>query len=178
MKKILFVSIFVSVAIGSLKAQQWKPVSANVTFKIKMFGATVDGSLKGLAGAVLFDPSDLPHANIQATIDARTIDTDNSLRNKHLREKEDFFDVAKYPSIKMKSVKFEKTANGYLGYFDLTMKKTTKNVKMPFSFSQNGVNSTFVGSFTINRRDWEIGGGMLGMSNDVTVSITLNTQAQ
>jgi len=78
----------------------------------------------------------------------------------------------------MKSTKIEKVGDTYIGYFDLTMKETTKNIKVPFTFKQDGNNATFSGSTTINRRDWAVGGGTLGLSNDVTFTVLVNAVAQ
>jgi polyisoprenoid-binding protein YceI len=172
MKKVLIVAIFVSLT-NSIIAQNWKPVTANVSFKIKMFG-TVDGKFKGFIGTLKFDPNDLAHSSFMGSVDANTVDTDNNLRNRHLREKPDFFDVAKYPTLKMRTTKIEKEGNNYVGYFDLTMKETTKNVKIPFTFKVDGDKATFQGSTIINRRDWSVGGGTFGLGNDVTFTILVN----
>ena len=177
MKKIFFAFLFVSTFVG-VQAQNWQPTSATVGFKIKMFGVGVDGTFKGLAATLRFDPQNVAVSNLSATVDAATLDTDNNLRNRHLREKEEFFNVVKYPKITMKSTKIEKTATGYVGYFDLTMKNTTKSVKLPFTFTQTGNKAVFSGSTTINRRDWSVGGGTFGLSNDVTMNLTVNAQAQ
>jgi polyisoprenoid-binding protein YceI len=161
-----------------MMAQNLKPTTASISFKIKMLGVAVNGSFKGLAStALVFDGTNLTTANINVTVDAKTVDTDNNLRNSHLREKEEFFDVNKYPIIRAKSTKFEKSSDGgYIGYFDLTIKNITKNVKIPFEFTKNGTTAQFKGSVTINRRDWKVGGGTLGMANDVTLSLLLNAQ--
>ena len=174
MKKILFFCFFVNLAIATTFAQNWKPVTANVSFKIKMLGATVDGKFKGFSGMMKFDPNNLSASSLLASVDASTIDTDNNLRNKHLREKTDFFNVSKYPNLKMKTTKIEKDGSNYVGYFDLTIKETTKNVKIPFIFKQDGDKATFQGSTVINRRDWSVGGGTFGMSDNVTFSILVN----
>lgn len=177
MKKILICLLFVNIITNSF-AQQWRPVTAGITFKIKMLGATVDGKFKGFMGVIKFDAKDLTNASLVASVDANTLDTENNLRNRHLKEKEDFFNVAKYPIIKMKSTKIEREGDAYVGYFDLTMKETTKNIKVPFTFKQDGNNATFLGSTTINRRDWAVGGGTLGLSSDVTFTILVNAIAQ
>jgi polyisoprenoid-binding protein YceI len=176
MKKIFLALVFVHIAIGSF-AQQWKPVTAGVSFKIRMLGSNVEGKFKGFVGQIKFDPKDLSNASIVASVDAATIDTDNSLRNRHLKEKEDFFNVAKYPTIKMKSTKIERDGENYIGYFDLTMKDKTQNIKVPFTFKQNGTNATFEGSTSINRRNWAVGGGTIGMSDNVTFAIIVNAVA-
>ena len=177
MKRVFFMFVFVGASVG-IQAQTWQPTSATVSFKIKMMGVGVDGTFKGLTANLRFDPQNMAVSNLSATVDAATLDTDNNLRNRHLREKEDYFDVAKYPKITMKSTKIEKTATGYVGYFDLTMKNTTKSVKLPFTFTQTGNKAVFSGNTVINRRDWSVGGGTLGLSNDVTMNLSVNAQAQ
>jgi len=177
MKKVFFMFAFVS-SVAAAQAQTWQPTASSVGFKIKMWGITIDGTLKGLAATLRFDPQNAASSSLTATVDAATLDTDNSLRNSHLREKEAFFDVAKYPKITMKSTKIEKTPTGYIGYFDLTIKATTKPLKMPFTFTQTGNKAVFAGSTTINRRDWSVGGGTLGLSNDVVINLTVSAQMQ
>ncbi|WP_298359031.1 YceI family protein [Runella sp.] len=173
MRKILFLLFCVSVSVSGF-SQNWQPVTAAVGFSLKMFGVSVEGKFKGLNAVIKFDPENLASNSIVATIDATTIDTDNTLRNRHLREKEDFFEVAKYPKISMKSTKIEKTANVYTGYFDMTIKSVTKPVKVPFTFLSAGNKATFSGNFIVNRRDWAIGGNTLGMANEVTINLTVN----
>lgn len=177
MKRVFLMFAFVGL-LATAQAQTWQPTSSAIGFKIKMLGLTVNGAFKGLAATLRFEPQNLEISNLTATVDAATLDTENNLRNRHLREKEEFFDVAKYPKITMKSTKIEKTATGYVGYFDLTMKATTKSVKIPFTFTQTGNKAVFSGDTTINRRDWSVGGGNLGLSNDVIISLTVNAQTQ
>ena len=174
MKKILIFALFVSL-LNTVFAQNWKPVTAGVNFKMKMLGTSVNGNFKGFSGILRFDPNDLANSSLIGSVDASTIDTDNNLRNRHLKEKEDFFNVAKYPKLKMRTTKIEKDGNNYVGYFDLTIKETTKNVKIPFIFKQEGDKATFQGSTVINRRDWAVGGGTFGMGDNVTFTITVNS---
>jgi polyisoprenoid-binding protein YceI len=173
MKRILIFLLIVGFS-NPLFAQNWKPVTAGVSFKLKMLGTTVEGKFKGFSGTLKFDPNDLAASSLNASVDATTIDTDNNLRNRHLKEKPEFFNVAKYPLLKMKTSKIEKEGNNFVGYFDLTIKETTKAVKVPFTFKQDGNNATFQGSAVINRRDWSVGGGTWGMSDNVTFTILVN----
>jgi polyisoprenoid-binding protein YceI len=180
MKKILLFLLIVNLT-NPIFAQNWKPVTAGVSFKLKMLGATVDGKFKGFAGVLKFDANDLSSSSLSATVDASTLDTDNNLRNKHLKEKSEFFDVVKYPTLKMKTTRIEKDGvggNNFIGYFDLTIKSTTRSVKMPFTFKQEGDKATFQGSAVINRRDWSVGGGTWGMSDNVTFTIAVNAVSQ
>jgi polyisoprenoid-binding protein YceI len=174
MKKILCLLIFVSLS-TTIYAQDWKPVTASVSFKIKQFGLTVKGTFKGFIGTIKFDPDDLANSSLSASVDATTLDTDNGLRNSHLKDKEEYFDVPRNPTLKMKTTKIIKVGSNFIGYFDLTIKGKTKNVKIPIMFTPEGETATFQGSTTINRRDWSIGGKSLGMSNDVIFTIIVNT---
>lgn len=175
MKKILCLLIIFCLIITSISAQNWKPVTASVSFKIKQFGITVKGNFKGFVGIIKFDPDDLANSSLVASVDVNTLDTDNGLRNSHLKEKEEYFDVAKYPTLKMKTTKIVKEDGRFIGYFDLTIKGKTKNVKIPIMFTPEGETATFQGSTIINRRDWSVGKKSLGMSNDVVFTIVVNT---
>jgi polyisoprenoid-binding protein YceI len=159
-------------------AQNWKPVTAAVTFKIKhSLGATAEGSFKGFAGSINFEPTNLSNASIKATIDVKTINTGINLRDNAMRS-DDYFDVEKYPRISMVSTKIEKTTkeNEYFGYFNLTIKNVTKNIKIPFIFAQTNNKGTFTGSFSINRTEYGVGDKSALLGNTATIYITINTQ--
>ena len=159
-------------------AQNYKPVSALTTFNLRMFGVKVEGSFKNFSGTIKFDPNNLGASSIAGSVEANTVDTDNSLRNRHLKDKSEFFNVLKFPKVSMKTTSIIRSGNIFIGTFDLTMKDVTKAVKIPFTVSNDGDKTIFKGNFTINRRDWGVGGGTMGMSNDVAVSIVLNTVSQ
>ncbi|MGD1839460.1 MAG: YceI family protein [Thermonemataceae bacterium] len=155
------------------KAQTvWKVQDSQVSFKIKNAGFWVDGSFKGLEAVIQFDPKTLK-GNILASIDASTIDTDNNARDKHLRE-EDYFHVEKYPKITMKASRFARSKSGnYIGYFSVTIKNTTKEVTVPFTFD----GKTMKGYFTIDRRDFGVGGNSIILSDKAKLDITVTLSA-
>jgi polyisoprenoid-binding protein YceI len=162
-------------------AQNWQPVSASVTFNVKMLGVAINGSFKNLAASVVFDPANPSAGQINASLDTKTLFTDNKLRDRHLQEKEEFFEVIKFPNIKIKSTKIQKEGTAYVGWFDLTIKSITKQVKIPFTFVKENTpkgssNGKFEGAFVINRKDWKVGGSTLGMSSDVSINVILNVE--
>lgn len=173
--KISKISIFlVLCSFSGLFAQNLKVNSANMSFQTKMLGVKVVGIFKGFQGSVVFNPNDLGNASIQGTVDASTIDTDNNLRNNHLKEKADFFEAAKYPKLKMVSNKIERSTTGYVGTFQFTIKTITKTIKIPFTYTESGNLIVIKGTTTINRKDWKIGGNTFGMSEDVVLNLVLN----
>lgn len=154
--------------------QSWTSTAARTSFTAKMFGVRVVGNFKGFQGNINFNPNNLAQSSISGTVDAATVDTDNSLRDGHLREKEDFFQVEKYPKITLKSIKIEKSGSGYVGTFDFTLKNVTKSLKIPFTFQENGSTATLAGSTKLDRTDWKFGGNTLGMSDDVKLDLKIN----
>ena len=167
--------LLAAMALSSLSyGQSWTPTAARTTFTAKMFGVRVVGNFKGFKGNINFDPANLAQSSISGSVDASTVDTDNSMRDGHLREKEDFFQVEKYPKISLKSTKIEKSGSGYVGTFDLTLKNVTKSLKIPFTFTESGSTATLEGSAKLDRTDWKFGGNTLGMSDDVKLDLKVN----
>src|SRR5579875_2147875 len=115
-----------------------KVTSSAVTFRIKNMGIGTEGKFGGLKADINFDKDQLDKSTIEASVDTRTLDTDNSLRDNHLKG-EDYFDVGKYPWITMKSASFTHQKNeNYTGVFDVTIKGKTKSIKVPFTYTENG----------------------------------------
>lgn len=159
-------------------AQSWKPTTATITFKIKhAFGSTAEGSFKGFAGVIVFDPKNLQNASLKASIEAKTIDTGLDIRDKTLRGS-NYFDSENYPKISMISTRIETGANEneFIGYFNLTIKKTTRSIKVPFSFVRNNSTAQLKSTFEVNRLEYGIGGKSSLLKDIAIVSITLNVQ--
>ena len=171
MKKFILYAVLALVAQRSLC--QLTPVEkqSNVEFKIKNFGFTVTGTFSGINGKILFDPKNLAACNFNVSVDANTVNTDNSLRDDHLRG-ETYFDVKKFPRISFVSTKItNSTKEGVLFVFGrLTIKNTTKDISFPFTATPANGGYTFKGSFTINRKDFGVGGTSI-ISDDLTVNL-------
>jgi polyisoprenoid-binding protein YceI len=74
--------------------------------------------------------TDFNGAEVEATIDVNSIDTENLTRDKHLTD-EDFFYAAKYPEIKFKSTSFHEVRdNQYEVKGNLTMRDVTRPVTL------------------------------------------------
>jgi len=171
MKKIIAPLLILTISLVSFTFLTSTVTRSAITFKIKNMGIGVDGSFGGLQVDAQFDPADLPKSNISASVDAGTINSDNSSRDDHLKG-EDFFDVAHYPKITLKSVTFKhKSGNNYTGQFNLTIKGKTKLVDIPFTFSQKGNTLAFKASFKLNRLDFGVGDSSLVLADEATVNI-------
>lgn len=175
MKKLLFI-LPLLVVVTTLPAQEYTPVDAasEVKFSIKNFGAAVEGSFKGLKGSIKFIPGNPAASSVNVTVDAATINTENSSRDKHLK-KADYFDATKYPTLSFVSVKITGKDGNYTMEGNLTIKGTTKYISFPFTATPITNGYRLQGQFRINRRDFKVGGNSWVLSDNATIS--LNVQA-
>jgi polyisoprenoid-binding protein YceI len=170
MKK-FFASFIVLISLSATLFAQNSITHSAITFKTKNLGIEVDGSIGGLSATIHFNQKDMSSASFDASVDVKTINTDNSMRDDHLKSDE-FFDVAHYPTISLKSIAItHKSGNKYVGQFNLTIKNKTKTVEIPFTCTAKGANSEFIGGFKINRLDFGVGGSSMTLSDEVTISI-------
>jgi len=171
MKKFLLPILLIIISSTAFRYVNNTVTRSAITFKTKNMGIGVSGTVSGLQANVHFNPADLTASTIEASVDAASINTDNSSRDEHLHE-EDFFDVAHYPKITLKSVSIRhRSGNNYTGQFNLTMKAKTKAVEIPFTATQTGTTTTFKGSFKLNRLDYGVGTTSLVLSDEVTINI-------
>jgi len=148
---------------------------ASVTYEIKNMGIKTHGKFKTLQADILFDKANLGTSSIEADVDANSIDSDNEMRDNHLKA-DDYFDAAKYPKIIMKSTSFKsKGGNSYTGIFNVTIKGKTKAVEVPFTYTESGNTGLFKGNFKLNRKDFGVGGNSLVLADETTINLQVET---
>ena len=153
-----------------------KEQDSSVTFKIKNFGFDVTGKFTGIAGKIDFDPENPGIDKFDIIIDAGSINTDNSLRDKHLTG-EGYFNVSKYPRIHFISTSVMAGPNKgtYILSGQLTIKDIVREIKFPFVAISLGEGYSFKGSFKIRRKDFGVGGTST-ISDELEVMV--NVQAK
>lgn len=161
-------------------------VHSNVRFSVShLVIAEVEGNFKMYSGSVESTP-DFSNATIEFTVDVTSINTDNEMRDKHLKS-DDFFNAEKFPTMTFKSTSWKKTGDRkYILEGDLTIRDVTRHVV--FNATHGGTildpwgntKAGFKVVSTINRFDYglkwnaltEAGGATVGRE----VSITLNLE--
>ncbi|MFN4932520.1 MAG: YceI family protein [Bacteroidota bacterium] len=103
---------------------------SNVKFAVEHLAVSeTEGNFKSFDGTLVSKNADFTDADITFTVDVKSIDTDNEMRDKHLQG-DDFFNAEKYPQMKFKSSSFKKVSgNKYILEGDLTIRDVTKKVK-------------------------------------------------
>lgn len=180
MKKSFFGSLLILLSVQATLAQTYKPTDQGsaVSFEIKNFGFNTKGSFSGLEGTINWDPKDPGKAAFDVSVGAATVNTDNNMRDEHLK-KDSYFDSEKYPRIRIVSTGI--TGPDKSGHYTfngkLTIKSTTKDLSFPFIATPMVDDYIFKGSFTINRKDFDVGGSST-IANSLTVSLTILAKKQ
>jgi len=164
-----------------------------VGFRIRHFVSKVEGRFNKFDGTIQLDRQNPSASKVDLTIQADSIDTANEGRDKDLRS-ENFFDVAKFPTITFKSTKVvSKGSDSYEVTGDFTMHGVTKSITVPVKHSgfvkvkgRNGMGEKagFEIGFPLNRKDYGItwnrpldtGGVMLSDEVEINVQVEANKQ--
>ncbi|MBX9733184.1 MAG: YceI family protein [Chitinophagaceae bacterium] len=145
-----------------------------VTFSINNFGIATKGTLGDLKTKISWNPQNLAASSLQATVSTATINTGIQARDNHLK-KSSYFDVANFPTISMASTVIKQQAeNIYLFERVLTIKGKSEKIQFPFTVKKIETGNLFEGSFEINRRDFNVGGSSLSLSDKVRVQLRVS----
>src|SRR5947208_10203420 len=86
------------------------PMHTQVEFSAKHMGImTVKGHITGVQAAIDFNEDDFTASSVAATIDTRTLTTNDERRAGHLKSP-DFLDVDQFPTIAFRSTRIEHPA--------------------------------------------------------------------
>ena len=164
------------------------PTHSDIQFKIKHLMITnVTGSFNLFTVDATTEEEDFTKASISFTAEVASVSTGNEQRDAHLKGT-DFFDAEKYPQIKFVATKYESVDNdgSYELYGDLTIKETTKNVKLDVEFGgvvkdpYGNTKAGFTINGKINRQDFGLTWSALTEAGGVLVSddVKINCEIQ
>jgi polyisoprenoid-binding protein YceI len=175
MKKISLLLTALVLALQAFAQVKHAVTKATVTYEIKNMGINTNGKFNSLQADIAFDKANLAASSILATVDVSSIDSDNTMRDNHLKA-DDYFDAAQYPKITMKSTSFkQKSGNNFVGIFNMTIKGKTKAIDVPFTYTESANVALFKGRFKINRKDFGVGGNSMVLADEATINLVVET---
>lgn len=156
---------------------------AKLRFSITHLGINeVEGTFKTISAKITATKEDLSDAVVQFTAEAKSVDTNNEMRDDHLRAA-DFFEVDKFPTITYKSTSFTKVSEGkYKVKGNLTMKGVTKPVDLDASvrYGEHPMTKKQMAGFKVtgivDRTQFGVGSGMGGATLSDNVEFTTNAE--
>lgn len=137
------------------------PTHSELTFKVKhLMISNVKGEFRKFDATVLSDGEDFSNAQVSATIEASSVDTNNNDRDNHLRS-DDFFGADEHPQLTFESTELSKLDEDNYRLKGLLQIKGVKNEIMldvdfgglmtdPYGNKKAG----FTANGKINRKDW------------------------
>ena len=144
----------------------------------------VEGNFKVFTGTIVSAKPDFTNAVIEFSVDVASINTDNEMRDKHLKSP-DFFDAEKYPKATFKSTSLKLiSGNKYELTGKFSLHGVEKDAKFDVTFGGtakvgNSVKAGFRATTVLNRFDYDLkwnklteaGGATVG--KDVTIDLKL-----
>jgi polyisoprenoid-binding protein YceI len=171
-------------------ASTWNidPAHSVAEFKVKhMMIANVKGHFAKVSGKLVLDESDLANSQVEALIEASSIESRDPQRDAHLKSA-DFLDVENFPTLSFKSTRIRIVRNGELAVEgDLTIRGVTRKVsfdvegptppvKDPWGNTRVAVSATT----KINRKDFGLTWNTIleagGIAVGEVVTITLDVE--
>ena len=195
MKFARLIPLLLVVAVLGVHAQttKWKADKAHsqVRFSVShMVIAEVTGRFKDFDVSLEQTADDFTGSRLDAVIQSGSVNTDNEMRDKHLRS-DDFLNAEKFPGITFKSTSFEKTGKDtYKIAGNLTIRDVTKPVVLDAIYNgsitdpMGNTRAGFKATTTINRFDYgvkwnkaiEAGGLIAGENVEITLLMELTKQ--
>lgn len=195
MKFARLIPLLLVVAVLGVHAQttKWKADKAHsqVRFSVShMVIAEVTGRFKDFDVSLEQTADDFTGSRLDAVIQSGSVNTDNEMRDKHLRS-DDFLNAEKFPEITFKSTSFEKTGKDtYKIAGNLTIRDVTKPVVLDVIYNgsitdpMGNARAGFKAITTINRFDYgvkwnkaiEAGGLIAGENVEITLLMELTRQ--
>ncbi|HEY6826762.1 MAG TPA: YceI family protein [Gemmatimonadaceae bacterium] len=179
---------------SSTQTTKWTidPTHAEVGFSVRhMMIATVRGRFGAVSGTATVDEHNPKNSKVDVTIDARSVDTRQEMRDNHLRSP-DFFDVEQFPNLHFVSKRID--GDPRKGEFrligDLTIRGVTREVELKAALEGEGKDpwgnerAGFSASGKLNRTDFGLhwnqaleAGGVL-VSDEVKLAIDVEMVKQ
>jgi polyisoprenoid-binding protein YceI len=145
--------------------------ASSISFKIKNFGFNVAGNFNEFVTDSNFNTNNVEEIFFNVKIEVKSIFTDSEARDKHLLNS-DYFDVDTYPNIVFESNSIKKiSASKYELEGVITMKGIQKRIETVLDVSSSKTSVTILASFSLNRKDFGIGGNSLVLAKEVNIKM-------
>lgn len=151
-------------------------VSSEVSFRISNAEIVANGHFEKIETKILFDPLKIEKTTFSTKIEVESIKTGIRLRDQHLK-KPVYFNAALFPDILVELQSIKDLGNGnLLGQFLISMKGISKEQSIPFRWRKEAGQYHFDAEFSINRRDYKVGGKSWTLSDIAKVKVAFVVQ--
>ncbi|MGE5470998.1 MAG: YceI family protein [Bacteroidota bacterium] len=168
-------------AAQAVEYNQVLPDKSAINFTYKQMGVGMDGHFRKFSAQLNFDPARATAAKATFDVDLASIDTGAEDADQEVAGKQWFntkaFPTAHFASSGVKAL----GGNRYEVAGKLTIKGRTQDIVAPVTFTAQGSQGVFDGSFTIRRGDFSIGEGAWAafdtVANDIQIKFHILANA-
>ncbi|HEX4302269.1 MAG TPA: YceI family protein [Rhizomicrobium sp.] len=179
MKKLLVVLALLCAGIAPASAANWTVdhAKSRLGFTVQWSSEAFVATFKSWKADIAFDPADLAHAKVVATIDLAS-ETSGSQDNDDGLQGPEGFATNQFPAAKFETTGFTaKGLNAYVATGRLTLHGVTRLVTLPFTLTFAGNSVHMVGKAIVMRTDFGLGTGEWAaptpIAHEVTITVDL-----
>jgi polyisoprenoid-binding protein YceI len=133
-------------------------ISSDVQFEITNAKIVAKGHFEDIKTQIRFNPQQPEKTFFQTRIAISSIRTGIRLRDKHLQNPV-YFHAELFPSLEVDLVRVEKfTETQFTGIFRIRIKGVEKEMSLPVQWKRVDNQYVFTSEFSVNRRDFKVGG--------------------
>ena len=173
----LILATALPLAAHAIEFTQVQTDKSAINFTYKQMGVSMDGKFKKFTSQLSFDPAKLATAKASLDVDLNSIDAGSSDADDEVAGKQ-WFNIKAFPTAHFESSAFKPLGgNRYEVAGKLTIKGKSQDVVAPLTYTAQGNNGVFDGSFTIRRGDFTIGEGPWAafdvVANDIQIKFRI-----
>ena len=165
-----------AIALAAPPAWTVDKAASRLTFSSSASGTAFTGSFSRWDAVIHFDPKDLAHSDVTATIDIASAATGNGDRDAELPD-QDWFWTSHFPRATFVAHGFQAAGPGrYVAPGVLTIRGVAKPLTLPFTLAITGASAKMNAAVQLNRLAFGIGQGEWKATDTVPAGVTVNVQ--
>ena len=150
-----------------------KPAS-KLTFSSSVSGAPFTGSFRSWDAVIHFDPKDLAHSDVTATIDIGSAATGDKDRDAELPD-QDFFWTSHFPKATFVARGFQQLPGGrYAAPGTLTIRGVSRPLTLPFTLAITGASAKMNAEVALDRLAFGVGQGEWKATDTVPAQVKVD----
>jgi polyisoprenoid-binding protein YceI len=146
---------------------------SHLGFTVQWSNEPFTATFKSWKADIAFDPADLAHSHVVATVDLASEASDTPDNDDGLKGPQGF-SVSQFPAARFETTGFvHKSANAYVATGTLSLHGVSRPVALPFTLTIAGTTAHMTGKTTVLRNDFGLGQGEWAAATPIAHEVTI-----
>ncbi|MEY2633461.1 MAG: hypothetical protein RIR00_2115 [Pseudomonadota bacterium] len=164
-------------AAQAVEYRELQPAASSLGFQYRQMGVTMDGKFRKFSAQLSFDPDKPAAARARIDVELASIDTGSAEADQEVGSKP-WFHTAAYPQASFVASSIKPLGgNRYEASGKLSIKGRSQDIVAPLTYTPQGKQASFSGSFSFRRSDFAIGEGSWAapdiVANEIRIQFNL-----